>query len=304
MRFALVSLTAMAGSVLATACAAPQAAPAPPATTAVAECPADAGVMDGWDDRAPPRRIFGNTWYVGTCGITALLVTSAQGHVLVDGATAAAGPGIAANITALGFKLGDVKYIVNSHEHFDHAGGIGYLQQATGAVVLAREPAIAMLRSGRSDRRDPQFLELPQSPPVANLKTVADGENLRLGELALTAHATPGHAPGSTSWTWRSCEGTRCLDFAYTDSVSAISDKVYRYFEHPEYVAAFRKGLDVIANLPCDIHLTPHPLASNLFARMHGKAALTDGQACRRYAESGRAGLDQRLQAERDGSAP
>ena len=303
MRLLLAAVGACALAAAATLAAAEQPAPAVN-DASVAPCPTDAGVMDGWDDRAPPRRIFGNTWYVGTCGITALLLTSPQGHVLIDGATAPAGPGIAANIEALGFKLGDVKFIVNSHEHFDHAGGIAHLQQVTGASVLAREPALAALRSGKGDRGDPQFLELPASPPVAAPKAIADGETLRLGGLALTAHATPGHAPGGTSWTWRSCADGRCLDFAYTDSVSAISDKVYRYSDHPDYVAAFRKGLDTIAALPCDVLLTPHPLVSKLSARLHGKAPLVDAQACQRYAESGRAGLERRLQAEKDGTAP
>ncbi|MFT4256882.1 MAG: subclass B3 metallo-beta-lactamase [Pseudoxanthomonas sp.] len=274
------------------------------AADAVPACPASTDAMDGWNTRAPPRKIFGNTYYVGTCGISAILVTGKRGHVLIDGATEPAGPLIAANIEALGFKLKDVKFIVNSHEHFDHAAGIAHLQRATGATVLAREPALAMLRSGHSDRHDPQFLELPPSPPVANVKPLAGGQTVRVGQLALTAHATPGHAPGGTSWTWRSCEGTRCLDFAYADSVSAISDKQYRYTDHPDYVVAFRKGLDTMASLPCDVLLAPHPLGSNLFARMEGTAPLTEAGACKRYAETGRNNLRNRLQAEQDGKAP
>ena len=224
----------------------------------VPACPADATVMEGWDDRAPPRRVFGNTWYVGTCGLTALLVTSEQGHVLIDGATEAAGPLIAANIRALGFDPADVKYLLNSHEHFDHAAGLAYLQGVTGAPLLARQPAIATLRSGRSDRSDPQQLEPHAAfPPVADVQPIGDGDTVRVGPLALTAHATPGHTPGGTSWTWRSCEGGHCRDIAYTDSVSAISDDEYRYLDHPEMVDAFRRGLDILAALPCEIHIQP-----------------------------------------------
>mgnify|MGYP003621498574 FL=1 len=135
--------------------------------TGVTPCPADAGVMDGWDDRAPPRRVFGNVYYVGTCGITALLVASPQGHVLLDGATAAAGPAIAANIQALGFRLADVKAILNSHEHSDHAGGLAHLQNATGAPVMALAPAVATLERGAGDRDDPQSGVLDRFPPVA-----------------------------------------------------------------------------------------------------------------------------------------
>lgn len=273
---------------------------------AVPACPADATVMDGWDDRAPPRKLFGNTWYVGTCGLVALLVTSSEGHVLIDGASKAAGPLVEANIRALGFDPRDVKYILNSHEHLDHAGGIAYLQRATGARVRVREPAVATFRRGRGDRRDPQFLDgSTMFPPIANVAAIADGETLRVGtQLALTAHATPGHAAGGTSWTWRSCEGERCLDIAYTDSVSAISDKAFKYSAHPAYVAAFRRGLDTIAALPCDVQVAPHPLVVDLFARMEGRAPLVDAGACRSYADQGRAGLDARLAKEADEHTP
>jgi len=260
--------------------------------------------MDGWDERAPPRRVFGNTWYVGTCGITALLVTSPQGHILIDGATAAAGPAIAANIEALGFDPADIKFILDSHEHADHAGGLAYLQRATGAPVLAREPSVATLERGASDRRDPQFGVLGTFPPVANVQRLRDDQVVRVGELALTAHATPGHAPGSTSWTWRSCEGARCLRMAYADSLSAVSGKQYRFGDHPDDVATFRRSLGVVAALPCDILLTPHPLASDLAARLDGKSPLVDPAGCRRYAEGARANLERRLREERDGTAP
>ena len=263
--------------------------------TGVTPCPADAGVMDGWDDRAPPRRVFGNVYYVGTCGITALLVASPQGHVLLDGATAAAGPAIAANIQALGFRLADVKAILNSHEHSDHAGGLAHLQNATGAPVMALAPAVATLERGAGDRDDPQSGVLDRFPPVAAVQPLADGQVVRVGELALTAHATPGHAPGGTSWTWVSCQDGRCLDLVYADSLTAAADKHSRLSDHPGYVAAFGRSIDAVAALPCDILVTPHPLASNLFARMDGSAALADPDACRRYADAARERLDRRL---------
>jgi metallo-beta-lactamase class B len=261
--------------------------------------------MDGWNERAPPVRVFGNTWYVGTCGLTALLVTSEHGHVLIDGGTEAAGPLIEANIRALGFDPKDVKYLLNSHEHFDHAGGLAYLQAVTGAPLLGRQPAIATLRSGRSDRRDPQQLEAHSAfPPVARVEAVGDGDTVRVGPLALTAHATAGHTPGGTSWTWRSCEGERCLDIAYTDSVSAVSDDEYRYLDHPGMVDAFRRGLATLATLPCDIQVSPHPLISDLFARLQGDpgSALVDANACKLYAQAGVARLEKRLADEAAGA--
>lgn len=284
--------------------AASTSAAADAAAEQVPACPAEASVMDGWSDRAPPRKIFGNTYYVGTCGITSILVVGQHGAILIDGATEQAPPAIEANIRALGFKPGDVKFILNSHEHNDHGGGLAQLQGDTGAPVLALATAAETLRRGASDRSDPQFGQLDALPRVTNVRTISIGQAVRLGDLELVAHATPGHSPGSTSWTWRSCEGTRCINIAYVDSLTAASADGYRYADHPDYVASFQRSLEAVASLPCDILITPHPMASDLFARLDGKAPLVDAGACRAYAERGRAGLEARLAKERSGAAP
>jgi metallo-beta-lactamase class B len=269
------------------------AAPAFPPVASAAGCADDAG----WDEPAPPFRVFGNTWYVGTCGISALLVTSPQGHVLLDGGTARGAALIAANIRAAGFKVEDVHYIVGSHEHFDHAGGIAALQQASGATVVARAPAARVLERGHADRGDPQFKQLEVVAPVADVRRIADGAVLEAGPLRLTAHATPGHSPGGTSWTWRSCEGGTCLDLAFVDSLSAISDDEWRFSSQPAYVAAFRQTLDTVATLPCDILVTPHPAASAMWSRMGPRAGQirTSPGACGDYAAQARVRLDRRL---------
>lgn len=268
-------------------------------TPAATVCTADAG----WNDPTTPRNIFGNSWYVGTCGITAILITSDQGHVLIDGATEKGGPLIAANIQALGIKLSDVRTLLISHEHHDHAGGIAYLQQVTGGKVYARAPAAEVLESGKATRLDPQFLELDAMAPVAAVQRIAHGQVLRTGALELTAHATPGHTPGSTSWTWTSCDKGDCQQLAYVDSLTAISDDVYKYSDdqaHPGYLAAFRQSFNHIATMPCDILLTPHPSASNLWPRLEGKegTALIGAAACRNYAFNASKNLDKRLKQE------
>lgn len=299
MRFvpALIATIALSG------CASPRTPPTAADAVPTAACSADANPMDGWNDRAPPQRIFGNTWYVGTCGISALLVTSPQGHVLVDAGTEKAAPLVEANIRALGFDPRDVKLIVGSHEHNDHAGGVAWLQRATGARVLARGPAAAALERGNVDRNDPQFLIHEPMPAVANVQRIEDGHVFELGPIKLTAHATPGHAPGGTSWTWRSCEGERCLGLAFVDSLSAISDDVFRYSDeaaHEGYLASFRKTLDTVAALPCDVLVTPHPAASDLWNRIGPRAnrPLANASACRDYAATGRRNLDARLAEE------
>ncbi len=253
---------------------------------------------DGWSDAAPPARIFGNTYYVGTCGISVLLLTSPEGHVLIDGATAEAVPSILANIRSLGFDPADIKLIVGSHEHLDHMGGFAALKAATGANVVVREPARAVIESGRTDPADPQAGLLADMVPVAAERTVADGEVLTFGPLALTAVATPGHTDGGTSWNWRSCEGPNCASFAYVDSLTAVSADGYRFTDHPERVAPFRATFTRVGRMPCDILATPHPGASNLFQRLSGSEPLIDRDACRRLVHAMRARLDARLSEE------
>lgn len=283
-------------------------AAASPVDAASRSCKADAG----WNDPSPPRHIHGDTWYVGTCGLSSILITSPQGHVLIDGATEPAAPLIEANIRALGFKVEDVRYIVNSHEHFDHAAGIARLQRDSGATVVAREPAATTLEHGKGDRSDPQFLSIEGFAPVQNVRRIKNGETLRLGPIALTAHATPGHTPGGTSWTWDSCapdDTGNCLHMVYADSLTALSDDEYRYgddAQHPGMLSAFRQSLTTVAALPCDVLLTPHPSASSMWTRIgpdaHGP--LADSSACRVYVETARIKLDARLAEERDGSVP
>ena len=162
---------------------------------------------DGWSDPAPPVRIFGDTYDVGTCGITVVLVAGDRGAVLIDGGPVTAAPLVVANIERLGLKLSDVKLILSTHEHGDHAGGLAELRRRTGATTAARAAERASLESGVMVADDPQRDDgAPKFPGVPVDRILRDGEVVRLGALRLTAHATPGHAPGGTSWTWRSCE--------------------------------------------------------------------------------------------------
>ena len=271
------------------------AAAAPAAAPTVPE--ACAG-RDGWSEPAVPQRIFGNVWYVGTCGITALLITSPQGHVVIDGGPRDAGGLIAASIERAGYRLRDVRWILSSHEHHDHAGGIAELARLTGARVAATRVNAAVLASGTPAPDDPQTGDLSGFTPVKAARILADGEVLRLGPIAITAHATPGHSPGSTSWTWQACEGRTCHRLAYADSLSAVSAPGYRFTAHPAYVQRFRQALAKVAGLDCDLVITPHPSASGLFPRLAGSVPLAAPGACRAYAAQGTAGLDARLARE------
>jgi metallo-beta-lactamase class B len=254
---------------------------------------------DGWSDPAPPARIIGNTYYVGTCGISAILVTSPDGLVLIDGATEAAAEQIVANIRRLGFDPAQVRYLLSSHEHEDHAGGLAALKRLTGARFVARAEARGALESGRADPADPQTGVLRPFPAVKVDQVIADGGTIRVGRVVLTAHATQAHTAGSTSWSWRSCgSASACPVVVYADSLTAVSADGYRFTDHPELVARFRGALGKVAALDCGVLVTPHPSASNLFERMAGRAPLIDRNACRTYAATAGRRLDARLAQE------
>ncbi|SFG39559.1 metallo-beta-lactamase class B [Novosphingobium sp. CF614] len=279
-----------------TAAPTPAPAAAPPSSRQLAE--ACAG-HDGWSDPAPPAQIFGNTWYVGTCGITAILITGDDGHVLIDGGPAEAAGLVLDNIRKLGFRPEDVRWIVSSHEHFDHVGALAALRRATGAKVAALVPAAAVLRSGQPDPADPQYGSIHGFEPTVVDRVLAEGNSLVVGRIAITVHATPVHAPGSTSWTWQSCTPDfSCRMIAYADSASTISADAYRFSDHRDRIAQVRLGLVRIGALPCDLLLTPHPAASDMMDRFAGKAPLVNASACRDYAEAARQRFAARLDLE------
>lgn len=272
--------------------------PLTPAQTQQRALAAACAGRDGWADPAPPARLFGNTYYVGTCGITVLLVTGPEGHILIDGAVAKAVPSILANIRQLGFEPRDIKLIVGSHEHVDHMGGFALLKAATGARLMVREPARAVVESGAVDPADPQFGIIDGMTPVAVDGIYADREVLRVGALAITATATPGHTDGGTSWHWRSCEGTRCMGIAYLDSLSAVARDGYRFSDNPERTAPFAETFRRVRGIPGDLFVTAHPDFSNLFERLAGKEPLIDRDTGRRLERMMRQRLADRLAKE------
>jgi metallo-beta-lactamase class B len=254
------------------------------------------GTRDGWSDPAPPAHVAANVWDVGTCGITVLLVTGDAGHVLIDAATAEAVPAILANIRSAGFDPRDVRWMVSSHEHHDHVGGMAALRAATGARIAAGRVAAAALERGQVGADDPQVTIHQPFAPVKVDKVLADGEALTLGNLRLALHETPVHSPGSVSWTWQSAGGGP--SFNYIDSLTTISADDYRFADHPERVSEIRKGLAAATALPCGILLTPHPSASDMFERLAGRAPLEDSAACRVYADDAKARFESRLAKE------
>ena len=248
-----------------------------------------------WLAPAEPEKIFGNTYLVGFAGLSVALIDTGDGLVLVDGALPQAAPAILANVRKLGFDPQDIKYILSTEPHFDHAGGLAALARDTGATVVASVRGAEGLRSGRLAADDPQLGYGGSWPAVANVRTMKDGEVLRLGTTAITAIATPGHTMGSMSWTWQACEGRVCKAVVFASSLNPVSADGYRFTSRAgkPFIKGFEASYRKMDAVPCDILISAHPdNAGN--GRYSEKAG-----ACRAYADRSRRALARRLASER-----
>ncbi len=263
---------------------------------------------DEWNKPREPFKIFGNSYFVGTDGLSAILIAGNQGLILLDGGLEQSAARIDANIRKLGFKTEDVKLIVNSHGHYDHAGGIAALQRASGATVAASPSGADALQRGENTTDDPQYgfgKAENGFPPVKNVKVIKDSEVLTVGNISITAVFTPGHTPGSTTWTWRSCEGSQCLNLVYADSISAVAAPGFKYTAEPERVNAFRRSISRLGELPCDIVVSTHPGATRLDDKIKKRAAQKGGpdpfvdHGCKALAATALKGLEARIAEEK-----
>ena len=279
---------------------------------------------DEWNVPIEGFKVFGNTYYVGTAGLSALLITSDQGHILLDGGLTQSAPLIAANIIKLGFKVEDIKLILNSHAHYDHAAGIAALQRASGAMVVSSASGAEGFALGTAVPDDPQigFGKAENAfPAVKNVRVVKDKEVVTVGPLAVQMHNTAGHTPGSTTWTWQSCEPAnpgpqapkppgpqKCLNMVYADSISAVAAPGFRFTgdaKTPSRVEQFRKSITTVGELPCDIMITTHPMATDLAGKLKRRGdklpvdPFIDPQACRVLAANAMKGLEARVVEEK-----
>lgn len=251
-----------------------------------------------WLGPQEPVRLFGNTYSVGFEGLSVTLIDTGDGLILVDGAVPQAVPAIKENIRKLGFRLEDVKLILTTEPHYDHAGGVAALERDTGATVLASEAAAGLLMLGEIGADDPQKAWLPPFfPAVKSVRAVGDGEAIRLGGVTVTALATPGHTAGSMSWTWESCEGERCVDVVFASSLNAVAPDDFR-FSAPDnrwLVEAYQRSFERMRSMPCDILITAHP-------DFREGDELIDPQACAALADASARRLAKRMQREAEGA--
>jgi metallo-beta-lactamase class B len=256
-----------------------------------------------WNEPQSPFRIHGNTWYVGTKGLTSLLIETDEGLILIDGALPQSSTLIDANIRSLGFDTRDVKAILVSHAHYDHAGGLAALQRLTGATVFTSQAGRETLVTGQLQPDDPQYVDDSQEssfPAVREVLAVGNGEVVTVGNVDVKAVYTPGHTPGGTTWTWQSCAMNICYDVVYADSMSAVSSQGFKFAESGT-AENMVNSAGVIADLDCDILLSPHPF---FFGMQDKLERIDDGNpfinnvACLLYADSSLQWLERRLEAE------
>ena len=200
---------------------------------------------------AEPFRIIGNIYYVGASDITSYLIVTPQGDILLDGGFVETAPMIEASIQKLGFKLSDVKYVLSSHEHLDHAGGISELRSKTGAKFVALEQEVPGLTEGKS---------FPAAKPD---QVIHDGDTVKVGDVVMTAHLTSGHTRGCTTWSTVVKDGGRSYNVVFVGSASVLP--MYKLIDRPGAPATYpgieqdyEKTFRVLRSLPCDVFLASH----------------------------------------------
>ena len=222
-------------------------------------------VRKEWNQPVTPFAIAGNVHYVGTAGISAYLIATPEGHILIDGAMEESVPQIAANIRALGFKLGDVKILLINHAHWDHCGGLAALKRLTGARLLASAGDKPALEAGRQDYRP----DLDAFPKVQVDGVIGDGTPIRLGGTILTTHLTPGHTKGCTSWTMR----TNGFDIVFACSLSVAGQPLIAGNGYDTAASDFRATFAKLRAMRADIFLNFHPSAFDMDAKRKRLAA-------------------------------
>src|SRR5439155_16629194 len=225
-----------------------------------------------WNTPTEPFKMIGNVYYVGTDGLASYLITSPQGHVVLDTAMHEAASQIKANIEKLGFKVTDIKYLVSTHAHIDHTGGLAEMKQASGAQLVAGAADKPLLEGGYYPGAEEDTALA--FPPVKVDRTVREGDKVTVGDVTLTARETPGHSPGCTSWEFSVKDGdaTRSVLIFCSGTVA-----LNRLVPNPTYsgiVADYRKTFARAKDMKVDVLLAPHP---EMYKMAEKRAKLAEG---------------------------
>ena len=227
--------------------------------------------MRSWNQPVEPFRIIGNIYYVGASDVTSFLIVTPAGDILLDGGFVETAPQIEVNIKRLGFRLSDVKILLSSHAHYDHAGGLAELRRATGATFYASAGDAQVLESG--GHGDPSFVSDVAFPPVKPDRLLHDGSGVMLGGMALTARVTAGHTKGCTTWTTMVSDGGKSYHVVFVCSTSVLPGiKLLNNQSYPTIASDYENTFRVLRALPCDVFLGAHGSFFNLTAKREALA--------------------------------
>ncbi len=242
-----------------------------------------------WNRPAKPFRIIGNIYYVGASGVSAFLITTSSGSILLDAGLPETAPLIERNIAALGFQVNNIKYLLNSHAHYDHCGGLAEIKRLSGAQMISSEADKQTLIRGHQlsygpGQHDAGF------PPVKVDRTVSDGEQISLGGAVLTAHLTPGHTKGCTTWSMPVVSKNKSYQVVFYCSTTVAGNQLVNNRKYPDIVSDYERSFAKLRSLPCDVFLGPHPGFFHRDEKLHrlesGRAdAFIDSRELRRFVD-------------------
>jgi metallo-beta-lactamase class B len=213
--------------------------------------------IKNWNTPTEPFKVIDNVYYVGTNGLAVYLLTSPQGHILIDSAMPEATPLIEANIQKLGIKLADIKYLLNTHAHMDHTGGLAQLKKDSGAQLVSGEKDKPLLEGGYYPGQEQE--EVLQFPPVKVDRVVHECDTVSIGNITLTAHETPGHTPGCTSWTTTTKDGDATRSVIFFCSATVALNKLVTNPTYPGIIDDYKRTFAWSKNVHPDVLLAPHP---------------------------------------------
>ncbi|HEX6895119.1 MAG TPA: subclass B3 metallo-beta-lactamase [Bryobacteraceae bacterium] len=212
-----------------------------------------------WTEPYPPYRVIGNIYYVGSRGLASYLITTPEGSILINSSLEASVPLIRASIEKLGFKFSDVKVLLISHAHIDHCAGSFLLRELTGAKYMVMQQDVQSIEDG--GKSDFNYGRIPNMlfKPVKVDRVLHDGEEVKLGGVVLTAHLTPGHTKGCTTWTMKVRDGGKTYDVVIVGSPNVNPGfKLVNNPQYPQIASDYETMFRVLKSLPCDVFLGAH----------------------------------------------